>query len=136
MKKKGFLCLLLVLALVMGACSHGNVTCVRKEFGNSEQYSKWEIGQAMKVVTRCFYREFDGCTLTELRYDETATGKAAARWAEQYQADTAIVLVSTFRVGSSGGDGSLNPDSVYRNWQWVLTRNGLGAWKLQTWGYG
>ena len=35
----------------------------------------------------------------------------------------------------AGGDGSLNPNSTYRNYQWILTRSS-GRWELQTWGYG
>ena len=56
-------------------------------------------------------------------------------WAEQYDAEQAIVLVSSFDVDSSGGDGSLNPNSTYDNWKWILTRNDNEKWTLQTWGY-
>ena len=35
----------------------------------------------------------------------------------------------SFDVDSSGGDGSLNPDSTYDNWMWILVRNKDGEWK-------
>ena len=90
----------------------------------------------MDTVIDHFKKEFEGCTLTRLEYDESRVESAQSEWAAQYDADQAIVLISEFDVDSSGGDGSLNPDSTYRNWQWVLVRNGSGAWELKTWGYG
>ena len=46
------------------------------------------------------------------------------------------LLDSVFYVDASGSDGSLNPNSTYTNWQWVLTRDRGGKWVLRTWGYG
>ena len=42
---------------------------------------------------------------------------------QQYGGDEAIVLTSTFDVDGSGGDGSLNPNSTYKDWIWLLVRN-------------
>ena len=47
----------------------------------------------------------------------------------------AVVLTSSFDVDGRGGDGSLNPNSSYTKWLWILTRTGSGDWILQTWGY-
>ena len=47
-----------------------------------------------------------------------------------------MVLLSTFDVDSSGGDGSLIPNGTYENWQWVLGRNAGGEWEHRTRGYG
>ena len=57
-------------------------------------------------------------------------------WAEQAQAEEAIILVSTFEVDASGGDGSLNPNSTYTGWQWILVRSANGAWEHRDHGYG
>lgn len=46
-----------------------------------------------------------------------------------------IVLVSSFIVDASGGDSSLNPNSTYNNWTWILVRNGTGIWQPATCGY-
>lgn len=35
----------------------------------------------------------------------------------------AIVILSSFDVDLSGGDGSFNPNSTYDNWNWILVRN-------------
>jgi hypothetical protein len=74
--------------------------------------------------------------LSLVRYDESKSYAQSLEWAQTYGTEEAIVLYSDFDVDASGGDGSLNPNSTYRNWQWVMTRNGGGAWVLQTWGYG
>ena len=54
---------------------------------------------------------------------------------QQYGADEAIVLTSTFDVDGSGGDGSLNPNSTYKDWIWLLVRNKQGEWKHVDHGY-
>ena len=131
--------LLAVIALV-GMLSQllagGGDTCsVQRIIGDSNIYTQREIEDMMDVVEQTFRREFKGCTLTKLEYDEEYSLKQRDEWAQQYQAEEAAVLRSSFDVDSSGGDGSLNPDSTYTRWMWVLTRNGGGPWQLQTWGY-
>lgn len=115
----------------------GNISNVNRTIPQSERYGKQDIAAAMDVVEKKFKRDFGGCTLTDLWYDENASTSASREWAAQYHADEAMVLLSNFNVGSSGGDGSLNPNSVYTDWQWILVRTkGSDTWKLETWGYG
>ena len=136
MKKIKVLLSLLLCAALLTACGGGDISEVGRQMGESARYSKAEISRAMDQVEDHFRNEFDGCKLLDLRYDEEKTQAEAEEWAQQYGADEAIVLLSDFEVDSSGGDGSLNPDSTYRNWKWILTRSGNGAWELKTWGYG
>lgn len=127
--------LIFLLATILGGCGGGSVNNVNRIIGGSQIYKTDEIEAAMDTVVEYFRDEFAGCTLTELRYQEDSQ-KESDEWAEQYQAEEAIVLYSTFQVDSSGGDGSLEPNSTYANWKWVLTRSNGGNWTLQTWGYG
>ena len=136
MKKIRVLLSLLLCAALLTACGGGDISEVGRQMVESERYSKAEISRAMDQVEDHFRNEFDGCKLLDLRYDEEKTRAVAEVWAQQYGADEAIVLYSDFEVDSSGGDGSLNPDSTYRNWKWVLIRNRREAWELKTWGYG
>ncbi|KGR76283.1 hypothetical protein CD33_06985 [Ureibacillus sinduriensis BLB-1 = JCM 15800] len=47
-----------------------------------------------------------------------------------------IGLVSNFDVDSSGGDGSLEPNSTYTEWNWILIRDGKpNKWRVDDWGY-
>ena len=139
-QKKLRLWLLLILLALAGMFSQrlmggGDTSQTKRIIGESSLYSQAEIEQMMDTVESTFRREFKGCTLLELKYDEALSQKQSGDWAEQYQADEAAVLTSSFDVDGSGGDGSLNPNSTYSKWLWVLTRNGDGNWKLQTWGY-
>lgn len=136
MKKiKVFLSLVLCLVLLT-ACGGGDVSEVGRQVGEPTLFSEQEVDQAMDEVVKFFRAEFDGCKLLNLRYDEERNREEAEGWARQYDAEEAIVLLSDFKVDSSGGDGSLNPDSTYRNWKWILIRNRREAWELKTWGYG
>ena len=139
-QKKLRLWLLLILIALAGMFSQrlmggGDTSQTKRIIGESSLYSQAEIEQMMDTVESTFRREFKGCTLLELKYDEAFSQQQSGDWAEQYQADEAAVLTSSFDVDGSGGDGSLNPNSTYSKWLWVLTRNGDGNWKLQTWGY-
>ncbi len=139
-QKKLRLWLLLILIALAGMFSQrlmggGDTSQTKRIIGESSLYSQAEIEQMMDTVESTFRREFKGCTLLELKYDEALSQKQSGDWAEQYQADEAAVLTSSFDVDGSGGDGSLNPNTTYSKWLWVLTRNGDGNWKLQTWGY-
>jgi hypothetical protein len=134
MKLVRFLALVLCVMLLT-ACGGGDVSEVGRQVGEPMLFSEQEVDQAMDEVVKFFRAEFDGCKLLNLRYDEEWNREAAEGWARQYDAEEAIVLLSDFKVNSSGGDGSLNPDSTYRNWKWILIRVGNG-WELKTWGYG
>ena len=133
---KKIVSLLLVLCLLLTGCGGGNISGVQVAIGESACFTREEIEQAMDVAMDYFRREFDGCTMTAIRYDESKSYAQSLEWAQTYGTEEAIVLYSDFDVDASGGDGSLNPNSTYRNWQWVLTRNGGGKWNLRTWGYG
>ena len=130
-----FTLILLTAALLLSGCmEHGNVNHVRKTPGESTVYTKAEIEDAMDVVIRHFRREFEGCTLVHLYYEEdTLRNKSCAL---QYDADEAIVLLSTFETGPDSAGLGLNENDTYNGWQWILTRDKGGNWVLRSWGYG
>ena len=143
MKKMIISKVVFVLVIVVGIFliinSHrgtgGDISNVKRTIAASEVYSEQDINDAMNIVSKSFQRDFKGCTLTDLWYEEDISVSASDEWARQYDADEAIVLLSNFDVDSSGGDGSLNPNSTYTDWQWILVRNKGDGWKLKTWGY-
>lgn len=47
-----------------------------------------------------------------------------------------IVLYSSFDTDASGGDGSLEPNTTYDDFQWILVRDNGGTWEVKTYGYG
>lgn len=140
MKKKVILILLVILAaaLIAGAAifvGRGDTKKVTELIGDSDLYTAEEIESAMAVVEKEFRKSFSGCTLTKLWYDENVCKLEQGDWTAQYGTDEAIVLLSDFDVGESGGDGSLDPGTTYKNWEWILVRNAGGEWELKTWGY-
>ena len=136
MKQITVFLLVFVLMLSVAGCRRGDTRLLETNIGASQVYTQEEIEDAIAVVTAFFGKEFEGCSLLTIEYDEAQYLAEAQEWAEQYQADQAIVLESSFYVGICGGDGSLNQDEIYRNWKWILTRNYGEAWSLETWGYG
>ena len=134
MKKLIALVLALVCVIGLGACG-GNVKNVKITDYSSEIYSDAEIENAINVAINYFEKNFEGCTLTEITYlgdDELDNWQ---EFAERNNADDVMVLVSSFNVGASGGDGSLNPNDTYTNWKWVLVRTNDGKWEHVDHGY-
>lgn len=112
----------------------GDTSDLHRILGTSDLYTDTEIEQIMEIVEQHFKKEFDGCRMTELEYNESLSQAACDEWASQYAADKAIILTSTFFVGPFA-DESLTANTIYRNWQWILTQNNGKPWILQTWGY-
>jgi len=132
--KKAFALALAAVLLVLCAC--GAKSDVQYHIGESKLYTEEELKEAVQAAEDCFTENFKGCTLTEITYDEALSLQTAAGWAEQYEAEEAVVLTSAFRTDSAGGDGSLEPDATYEEWQWILVRSSGEAWTVKTWGYG
>ncbi len=135
MKKVIVFVVVLVCMLSLTACG-GNVENVKITDYSSEVYSDAEIESAIDVAIKYFKKNFDGCTLTEITYSGDDALDDAQEWADRNNADDVIVLVSTFEVDASGGDGSLEPNSTYADYEWILVRRNGGKWKHVDHGYG
>ncbi len=135
--KKMLLTLVLTAALLLTACGGGGKAdgVEIPDWKPSEIYTDADIEAAFKTVEKYFAKEFDGCTLTKLWYPGDSLVEEFWDCARRYGADEAIVLYSCFNVGSSGGDGSLNPNSTYEDWSWTLIRSGGGRWEHADHGY-
>ena len=134
MKKVAFAVICFLLAVCLCACG-GHVKDVKTHEVESTLFSQDEIRSAIDVIENEFRRDWKGCTLTEIYYAGDETTAAYQAWADRNNADEVIVLLSSFDVDSSGGDGSLNPNSTYDNWIWILVRSDGGQWKHVDHGY-
>ena len=134
MKRGISLALLVWVVLCLLSGCGGNVRNVERLYAPSSLYSQEEIDAAMDVAIRYFKKEFSGCTLTQIQYPGDDV-EAFAHWADQCEKDQAIILTSSFTVDASGGDGSLNPNSTYTGWNWILVRDGAGRWEHADHGY-
>ena len=78
---KKIVSLLLVLCLLLTGCGGGNISGVQVAIGESASFTREEIEQAMDVAMDYFRREFDGCTMTAIRYDESKSYAQSLEWA-------------------------------------------------------
>ena len=118
----------------LSACG-GNVKNVNVVDVKSEIYTSDDIKSAIDTIKKEFDKNWKGCTLKEIYYAGDDISKDHQDWADRNVADEVMVLLSSFDVNSSGGDGSLNPDSTYDNWMWILVRSKDGQWKHVDHGY-
>lgn len=144
MKKKGIIAICTVLAVLVAGTAliltenKGNISNVHRVVGYSAHYDDNLINEACRVVEQKFSEEFEGCTLTELRYDAEVENRFAdeiSRYAAENNQEL-IVLLSTFHTDKKGGDGSFNPNDTYTNWQWHLVRTeDRNSWEIIGCGY-
>ncbi|MBQ4544996.1 MAG: hypothetical protein II996_05450 [Oscillospiraceae bacterium] len=142
-----YIALVLALVCVMGlvGCSQeGNKKPVDNvqinyTIGHSEIYDENSIKEAFSAVEKKFSEQFVGCTLTELSYNEEIENRFADKRAE-YATESnleLIILLSTFTTDENGGDGSLEPNATYTDWQWHLVRSADNkSWEVRDWGVG
>lgn len=143
-RKKVIIAACAVLAICAVALLHvlngnrGNVSNVNRIVGYSALYDDNLINEAYNVVEKRFSEDFEGCTLTELRYDAEVENRFAdeiMRYAVEENQEL-IVLLSNFDTDGKGGDGSFNPNDTYTDWQWYLVRTAdMKSWEIVTWGY-
>ena len=112
---------------------------VQTSEAGSEIYTKEDISSAISVINKEFDRNWKGCTMKKIAYagDETTEEESQYKKRSGMAADDdqVIVLVSTFDVDESGGDGSLEPNSTYKDWKWILIRHPGGMWEHVDHGY-
>jgi len=123
-----------VVVLSLTACG-GNIKEVKTHDVESEMYTKEDITAAIETIKKEFKSNWKGCILTEIYYAGDEKSVAFQDWADRNGADEVLVLLSSFDVDSSGGDGSLNPNSTYSGWNWILVRTDGENWKHVDHGY-
>ena len=134
MKKVTFVLLCALFLLSLCACG-GKIDGAVTHNVDSSRYSQADIADAIDVIKKEFRASWRGCTLTEISYAGDDRTDAHQSWADRNGADEVIVLTSSFDVDHTGGDGSLNPNSTYRNWMWILVRKAGGGWEHVDHGY-
>ena len=97
------------------------------DIGNSTQFTKKEIAEAINVVKDNF--KFPASTLTKVWYNEEESDKFSKLYLESgkgsvngVKPENVIVLLSNFDVDDSSDNPVLNPDSTYENYQWIVIR--------------
>ena len=134
--KRVFACILLCLTLfTLTACGGGDVGEVGILAVDSEIYTSAELEKGVNTVLDYFRKEFKGCTLSDLEYVGDERNRDFISYAERVGADEVLVFRSNFDVDERGGDGSLNPNTSYMGWLWILARTNGGEWEHVDHGY-
>ena len=118
-------------------CGSGNDTKVLAE--HVHYVYSYDIQEAPILEAKELCKEYNNVEFhckSHLYFDEDTPAQYSERWAQQYDADETIILVSSFEVGPNGPGGSLSPNNRYDGWQWILVRNTGGPWTLRTSGFG
>lgn len=106
------------------------------------KFTEEEINEATNCVKTKF-KDFKGCTLKELWYDEEKSNhfieiyfKNQNGELSNVKPENAIVLLSNFDVADPVAHSGLEPNSTYHDWNWILVRDSKTSnWKLVDWGY-
>ncbi|MEG1256221.1 DUF4829 domain-containing protein [Clostridium sp.] len=122
----------------------GKIDNVVVNIGESSKFTEEEINKAVDCVKKSFESGYTGCTLIKTWYDEEKSNSAIEGYLQNGRGsingvnpENVIVLFSNFDVDSSGGDGSLNPNSTYTDYNWVLIRGSQrGKWRIDDRGFG
>ena len=134
--KRVFACAALCLMLLtLTACGGGDVGEVGILEVDSEIYTSAELESGVNAVLDYFQKEFDGCKLSDLEYVGDERNRDFISYAERVGADEVLVFRSNFDVDERGGDGSLNPNTSYMGWLWILARTNGGEWEHVDHGY-
>ena len=137
--KKVLLGLLIIILLfveyVVVFNKKGDVSKVNIISNESKLYSNNDIDSAIDTTIKYFQKYFKGCSLLEIEYIGDEKNNDYLAWATRNNKEEVIVLISSFKVGLFGGDGSLNPNSKYENWNWILVRDKDGKWEHVDHGY-
>jgi len=135
MKKAISIFLSVLFLLCLCACG-GDVSVVNIGTNSSQIYSDEELQDAIDTAIDYFRKEFSGCRLTEIDYAGDEKNRSYMKESNKGMDITdIIVLTSSFDVDASGGDGSLNPNSTYKNWLWIMQRENGGTWQHADHGY-
>ena len=144
MKKKNIIAICAALVILGMAIvlvlteNRGNVSNVNRVVGYSALYGENSINEAFDVIEKKFAKDFEGCTLTELCYDEDVENRFAEE-IEKYRKENnqeLIVVLSTFDTDEKGGDGGFDPNDTYADWQWHLVKTAdKKSWEIINWGY-
>ncbi|SFD61155.1 hypothetical protein [Bacillus sp. UNCCL81] len=106
-----------------------NADTVKVIIGHSNQFNKREINEAVITVKENF--NIKGCKLTKIWYSEKENEEST-----DSGGDYEMVLLSNFKVDSSGSDGFYEPNSTQTNYSWILVRDSIkGKWRIKNQGY-
>ena len=103
MKKKSIIAICAVLVILVLAAvlvltgNRGNVSNVNRVVGYSALYGENSINEAFDVIEKKFAKDFEGCTLTELRYDKDVENRFAEEIEKYHKENNQLWVLITYQ---------------------------------------
>mgnify|MGYP003267579645 FL=1 len=103
MKKKSIIAICAVLVILILAAvlvltgNRGNVSNVNRVVGYSALYGENSINEAFDVIEKKFAKDFEGCTLTELRYDKDVENRFAEEIEKYHKENNQLGVLITYQ---------------------------------------
>ena len=103
MKKKSIIAICAVLVILVLAAvlvltgNRGNVSNVNRVVGYSALYGENSINEAFDVIEKKFAKDFEGCTLTELRYDKDVENRFAEEIEKYHKENNQLGVLITYQ---------------------------------------
>ncbi|MCR5794335.1 MAG: helix-turn-helix domain-containing protein [Solobacterium sp.] len=95
-------------------------------------YTETEVREAFDTVKTYFNKNYKGCTMESLSYDETASVSEAEKLTGLSADEEALIILTTFKTGKKASDTGLPAETRYKDWKWVLVRTAGGPWRVLT----
>ena len=121
-RKTLLLLILAALCLLFCACGEYGTDDVARTVKDNTLFSKAEINDAMDIVVQIYTHQIDGCTLTEIIYDE-AYSIALLKDTETYE-EKAMILTSVYSVEELASNGNLYPTKETNTHNWLAQYDG------------
>lgn len=143
MKKMLSVTLILILLFTFAACTaEGNTKDATVTIGKSDSFTEKEIKAAVNAVKTKFKKDYGGCTLISITYDETESRRGAESYLNTgggkekgAKAEDVIYLVSDFKTGEKIEATGFETNAEYNGWTWTVVRNKNGKWSVADCGY-
>lgn len=107
MKKKSIIAICAVLVILVLAAvlvltgNRGNVSNINRVVGYSALYGENSINEAFDVIEKKFAKDFEGCTLTELRYDKDVENRFAEEIEKYHKENNQLGVLITYQRDSA-----------------------------------
>lgn len=143
MKKAVYFFIIVLMLFSLDVFSiHDRDNDAKIAIGKSEKFSEEEIKEAIECTKKNF-KSLEGCTLTDIWYDEEKSNKLTQdhlKYGGGYEAgntaENTIILMTNFDVGFFGAAPTLEPNSTYTDYQWCLVRDNKNTkWEVVASGY-
>ena len=113
-----------------GAACYSHHVSESATLSDDPVYTETEVRAAFDTVNVYFKKNYPGCTMESLSYDETGSVSEAGELTGLSDDEEALIILTTFKTGKKATDTGLPAETRYKDWKWVLVRTAGGPWRV------